>query len=113
MMRSKYNARKVRLDGYTFDSMMEADHYCELKLLEKAKMIRDLKVHPAYILQEPFTYEGKWEKAITYEADFSYMEGGRQVVEDVKGMRTDVYKIKRKLFLKRYGSELIFKEVHR
>lgn len=110
-MVSKYHAKKVKLDGYTFDSKMEAEHYCELKLLEKAKVIKDLKIHPAFTLQEPFTYEGKWERAITYEADFSYVEGGKQVVEDVKGMRTDVYKIKRKLFLKRYGGEVVFKEI--
>lgn len=112
MIRNKYNAKKVKLDGYTFDSMMEADHYCELKLLERAKVIRDLKVHPAYILQEPFIYQGRKERAIKYEADFSYEEDGRQVVEDVKGMRTDAYKIKRKLFLYKYN-DVIFKEVHR
>ena len=110
---TKYHAKKVRLDGYTFDSIMEADRYCALKLLEKAKVISMLEIHPAFILQEPFTYEGKWERAITYEADFRYMEGGRLVVEDVKGMKTDVYKIKRKMFLKRYGDEVVFKEVTR
>ena len=109
--RNKYHTKKVTIDGYKFDSIMEADRYCELKMLEKAKVIHGLEIHPSFMLQEHFRHDGRWERAITYEADFRYVEGGRVVVEDVKGMKTDVYKIKRKLFLKRYGDEVIFKEV--
>ena len=108
---TKYHARKVTIDGHTFDSKAEADRYCELKLLEKAHVIRDLKLQPGFILQEHFKHDGVWERAITYKADFSYIDGGRVIVEDVKGMKTEVYKIKRKLFLKKYGDEVIFKEV--
>lgn len=109
--KSKYHARKVAIDGHIFDSKAEADRYCELKLLEKAHIIHGLEIHPSFILQEHFKHEGVWERAITYEADFKYTESGRVIVEDVKGMKTDVYKIKRKLFLKRYGADVVFKEV--
>lgn len=108
---SKYHARKLTIDGHTFDSVMEADRYCELKMLEKAHIITDLELQPSYVLQEHFKHDGQWERAITYRADFRYKEGGRVIVEDVKGMKTEVYNIKRKLFLKRYGDEVIFKEV--
>lgn len=111
MVASKYHAKKVTIDGHTFDSTKEADRYCELKLLEKAKVISGLEIQPEYMLQEPFSCDGGWEKAITYRADFRYKENGKTIVEDVKGFKTDVYKIKRKLFLKRYGNELIFKEI--
>lgn len=110
-MMSKYHARKVTIDGHTFDSIKEADRYCELKMQEKAGYIRDLELQPVYTLQEAFTCRGRKERAITYRADFRYKRGDDVVVEDVKGMKTDVYKIKRKMFLKRYGKELIFEEV--
>lgn len=108
---NKYHAKRLMVDGHKFDSIREADRYCELKLLEKAHVISDLELQPVYMLQEAFSCDGGWERAITYVADFRYKEGGRTVVEDVKGMRTEVYKIKRKLFLKRYGDEVVFKEV--
>ena len=108
---SKYHSKKVQIDGHTFDSVKEADRYCELKILEKVNIIKDLELQPVYVLQEHFKHDGQWERAITYKADFRYIEGGKVIVEDVKGMKTDVYKIKRKLFLKRYGDEVVFKEV--
>lgn len=110
-MVAKYHARKVIIDGYKFDSIREGDRYCELKMLEEAHVITGLEIHPAFMLQEHFRHDGKMERAITYEADFRYEENGKVIVEDVKGMKTEVYKIKRKLFLKRYGEEVVFKEV--
>lgn len=113
---SKYHAVKTQIDGITFDSKREANRYQELKLLERAGQIKDLQ------LQVPFTLipsqkdeeTGKTlERAVTYKADFVYKEKldipfsdaekWETVVEDVKGMRTDVYKIKRKLMLKEHG----------
>ena len=80
----------------------------ELKLLEKAGEIKKLQLQPRFTLQESFKYQGKTERKINYIADFLYEEkNGQAVVEDTKGFRTDVYKLKRKLFLKRYGD--IFK----
>ena len=101
MTRNKYHASKTELDGIRFDSRKEAARYSELKLLERAGAIRDLQ------LQVPFELIPKQEgeRACTYVADFVYTDTrtGRQVVEDAKGMRTDVYKIKRKLMLWRHG----------
>lgn len=101
MTRNKYHASKTELDGIRFDSRKEAARYRELKLLERAGEIRDLQ------LQVPFELIPKQEgeRACTYVADFVYhmTDTGKMVVEDAKGMRTDVYKIKRKLMLWRHG----------
>ena len=101
--KSKYNNRKKEIDGYTFDSIAESRRYAQLKLLEKAKIISDLRVHPVYLLQKSFrTPEGKSVRAINYEADFDYVENGVTVVEDVKGVETAAFKLKHKMFLKQY-----------
>ena len=90
----KYGARKVKDDGYTFDSQAEHRRYRELKLLERAGAIHDLRVHPTYVLRGAGNV-----KVCRYIADFTYVEPGRGVVtEDVKGVRTQVYLLKRKLF---------------
>ena len=99
---TKYNARKTKLDGYTFDSKAEARRYSELKILVQAKEIYGLDVHPKFVLQGSFQYKGKTERAIVYIADFAYMENGVYVVEDVKGVQTPVFKLKRKMFLSKY-----------
>jgi hypothetical protein len=99
---NKYHNIKTIVDGIKFDSRKEANHYCELKLLQKAGIISDLKLQPRYLLQNSFKYNGKIERAIEYVADFEYVEKGKVIVEDCKGMKTDVYKLKRKLFLYRY-----------
>ncbi len=103
MARSKYGNRKVDIDGYTFASEAEARRYGQLCLFVRAGEIRALKVHPKYLLQEAFTDAGgkRWS-AINYVADFEYYENGQIVVEDVKGVETAVWRIKRKLFLKRH-----------
>lgn len=91
------------IDGYTFDSQAEAKRYEELKLSVQAGAISDLQVHPVYELQAAFRdASGARHRSIRYEGDFGYTEGGRAVVEDVKGHRTEVFKIKEKLFRFRY-----------
>ena len=112
MRRSKYNARKTEIDGVLFDSKKEANRYCELKLLEKGKVISNLELQPKFELAEGFRYQGKKYQAINYIADFKYVEeNGIEVIEDVKGMKTDVYNIKKKLFLLRYGERFDFREI--
>jgi len=108
----KYNAKKARTaDGNIFDSKKEAKRYLELKMLEKAGKIKDLKLQPVFLLQEGFYYQGKAIRQITYRADFEYVnEKGERVVEDVKGFKTDIYKLKKKLFLKKYP-DVVFKEI--
>lgn len=101
---NKYNARKVTLCGETFDSQRECNRYCELAMLQKAGAISGLQRQVRYELIPAQKIGGKTvERATAYIADFVYDEDGRTVVEDVKGVRTPEYKIKRKLMLWRNG----------
>lgn len=110
---SKYNASKVTVDGHRFDSRREAKRYEELRQLEAAGKIAQLELQPRFELQAAFRYHGEAIRKIEYVADFKYLdyERGGLVVEDVKGMRTDVYRLKKKLFLAKYGNGVIFEEV--
>ncbi|MDU2024506.1 MAG: DUF1064 domain-containing protein [Finegoldia magna] len=110
---SKFNAKKTVIDGIKFDSKREAERYCELKLLEKAKEIRNLELQPRFLLQDKFKdKQGKTHRKIEYVADFLYIDKqGRNVVEDVKGVLTDVYKIKKKMFFKKYDDQYEFREI--
>ena len=101
-MQSKYKNEKTQVDMYVFDSAKEAQRYRELKLLEKAKQISNLELQPRFLLQDSFRKNGKTYRKIEYVADFKYIENGRLIVEDVKGLQTDVFKIKHKLFEKKY-----------
>ena len=108
--KSKYSSAKTDVDGIRFDSKKESEFYAELKLREKAGEITHLRLQPRYLLQEAFKHEGKQYREIEYVADFEYIENGVTVVVDVKGFRTAVYMIKRKLFLYRYGDKVKFVE---
>ena len=88
MRRGKYNAVKVRIDGFVFDSKKEAKRYAELKLIMKKNLI----IHPRY----PCDVNGI--HICTYVGDFEYLTpDGKVVLEDVKGVRTPLYRLKRKL----------------
>lgn len=110
---SKYGNQPVEVEGLKFDSKAEARRWQELRLLEQAGEISDLTVHPRYPLSEFFEHDGKQERPIYYEADFAYHQHqpDRQVVEDVKGCKTPVYLLKRKLFLYKFGRLYDFREV--
>lgn len=97
---SKYKNNKVTVDGITFDSQLEANRYCELKLLHKAGEISQLRIQPEFELIPAFKKNGKSFRKTTYKADFMYLDNrsGKYIVEDTKGFKTDVYMIKRKLF---------------
>lgn len=112
-MMHKYNAKKTVVDGIKFDSKKEAERYKELKALELVGKIDRLELQPRFLLQDGFRYEGKAIRKIEYVADFLYRDLSTYelVVEDVKGVKTDVYKLKKKLFLKRYGDEYRLEEV--
>lgn len=97
---NKYHAKKVELDGWVFDSQAEAARYQELMLLARAGEITDLRVHPRYPVWSGIVK--RKAQYIEYEADFVYLENGREVAEDVKGVETDVFKIKAKLFQAAY-----------
>ena len=104
---SKFHNRKITMDGQKFDSMKEAARYQELKLLERCGEIRELKRQVAFVvIPAQYDESGKLlEREVKYIADFTYIEKGSLVrtVEDVKGLKTDAYKLKRKLMLYRNG----------
>jgi len=103
---SKYRNVKTVVDGITFDSKREADRYCELKLLQRAGRITDLRLQVPFELQPAFTVNGKKVRPIHYIADFMYKENGVYVVEDAKGHRTKEYMLKRKMYAYKYGREI-------
>ena len=108
LSKRKYNNHKIEIDGFTFDSKLEADFYLRLKPLVKIGKIKELKIHPRYLLQEGFSKNGKHFNPIYYVADFEVTyDDGVTVIYDTKGMRTEVYKIKRKLFEYRYRDKTI------
>ena len=86
---SKYNNKKTEVDGHVFDSKAEARRYNELKLLQAAGEIIGFTIQPSFIL----------EKGIRYRPDFMICgKDGRIWVEDVKGVETKDFKIKKKLW---------------
>ena len=104
---NKYNARKTEICGILFDSKAEANRYLVLLSREQQGEIHNLKVHPKFKIVEGFTDSmGNKQRPTYYIADFEYYtNGGRRVVEDVKGGRatqTAVFKLKKKLFLREY-----------
>lgn len=110
---TKYHNKKTTVNGITFDSKLEAARYSELLVLERGGFISALTTQPKFLLQDGFEYDGKKERAIYYIADFQYLDSDTNewVVEDAKGTRTEVYKLKRKLFLAKYGKRYRFEEV--
>lgn len=102
MRAHKYNAHSTEFDGIKFDSKAEMYRYKQLKLLEMAGKISNLQVHPRYELLKSFVdFSGASRRGIVYEADFCYSEDGNPlpVVEDIKGVETEAFKLKKKLFL--------------
>ena len=107
-MARKYHNKKVEYDGYTFDSIKEKNYYIKLKLLEKAGKIKELELQKEFELQPSYKLNNKTSRKITYRADFTYKttEDDKLHVVDVKGFRTDVYRLKKKLFEYKYRIEI-------
>lgn len=99
---SKYHAVRTEFEGRTFHSKAEANRYGDLLLLKKSGAIRDLEC------QIPYPLRVNNVLITTYVADFRYVdvEKGLQIVEDVKGARTALYRIKKKMVLAIYGIEI-------
>lgn len=99
----KYKNKKVEIGDVTFDSKAEARRYGELLLRVRIGEIEALELQPRY----PLVVEGM--KIATYVADFRYRlrATGETVVEDVKGVRTPVYRLKNKLMRALYGVEIV------
>lgn len=95
---NKYRNKKVIVNGIKFDSIAESKRYKELKLLEHQGIIKNLKLQPSFVLQPSYKKNNKTIRAITYRADFSYLENNKYIVEDVKGFYTKEFRIKEKMF---------------
>ena len=109
----KYRNKPVTVDGIRFASKAEARRYSELKLLEKAGQITDLELQPKFTLHVLGPYGGALVGSELlaigkYIADFRYLEGAQDVVEDVKSGPTEtaLFKWKRKHFEAEYGIKL-------
>ena len=109
---NKFFAKKIKLNNEIFDSKKEFNRYCELKMLLKAGRISNLERQKKYLLIETqIKKDGTKERPLYYIADFFYFDSkGLQVVEDVKGLKKgaayQLYVIKRKLMLLKYGIEI-------
>ena len=92
MSYSKYNNKKTLIDGILFDSKREANRYLFLKSMQQAGEIQDLILQPSF---DPIVQGGK--VVGKYYADFKYRIGMKVVIEDAKGAKTDVYRLKKKI----------------
>jgi hypothetical protein len=110
---SKYGNRKTVVDGITFDSKLEADYYCQLKILKRTGHVTDFTLQPRFTLQEAYVnrFTKKKVKKIEYVADFFVCYPNHQEIVDCKGIRTAVYILKKKIFEYRYPDLTIIEVV--
>lgn len=104
MQIKKYGNKRTVYNGKIYDSKKEARRAYELDILQRSGYICCLERQRRFELQQSFTVRGTTIRAITYIADFYYFDNQKKiwVAEDTKGYRTEVYKLKRKLFLAKY-----------
>jgi hypothetical protein len=96
LVKNKYKAEPTIVDNIRFASKHEANRWCELRLLERAGKITDLW------RQVSFPIDINGVHITTYRSDFTYWDGPRYIVEDAKGVKTEVYKLKKKLMAALY-----------
>ena len=96
----KYRSEPMTVDGHRFPSRREARRYRELKLMEHAGIISELKLQVRYALHVNGIV------VTHFVADFVYIEKGQQAVEDAKGFRTDIFRIKKKMMAAEYGIDI-------
>ena len=108
-MYNKYSNKKCRCaSGHIHDSKKEAKRCNELTILEQTGYIQDLRQQVKFVLIPSQKIGGKVvERECSYYADFVYSEGGRQIVEDTKGVKTKDFIIKRKLMLYVHGIKIV------
>lgn len=101
---SKYHAQRVDAEDGKFDSKLEFRRWRELKLLERAGVITELKRQ----VRMPLIPRSKYGREIAYVADFSYREDGKLVIEDTKSeaTKTPLYRLKKRLIAEKYGIEI-------
>ena len=107
-MRNKYHNKKTEYKGIVFDSKKERDYYMVLEYYQKNGRIKELKRQVGYELIPSFRINGKSVRKTQYIADFTYIstKDDKLHVIDVKGVKTDVYRLKKKLFEYKYGIEI-------
>lgn len=99
---SKYGNKKTTIGGKIFDSKKEALRYVQLKEMENKGEIKDLQLQVKYC----FVYNGV--KIASYVADFAYLKkDGQSVVEDVKGFKTNIYRLKKKMMRAFFGISIM------
>jgi predicted alpha/beta hydrolase family esterase len=108
---SRYGNTKVTVDGIQFDSRIEAHRYGQLLVLQRAGQIRNLQVHPKYVLAPAVVLDGRTKPELRYFGDFAYEEGPdwQLVVEDTKNpfsATKDAFRIKRHLMKSVYDIEV-------
>lgn len=111
--KNKFNAKSIVIDGHKFPSKKEAQRYQELKLLEKAGKIKNLELQPKFEIIPKQKYRGKTLRKAEYTPDFKYLDidNNEWVIEEVKGMPTVDYVLRKKLFILKYGEEYKFVEL--
>lgn len=104
---SKYHNKKCIYKGMKFDSKKEMYYYIKLEALQSNGIIKDLKRQVEFVLLETFKLEDKTYRKTSYIADFTYIDDkGKYHVVDTKGVKTDVYLLKKKLMAWKYGIEI-------
>lgn len=105
--KSKYGSRKIELDGEKYRSLRECDRHRKLMLFERAGLLANLRREVPFVLAPSVKIAGRTKPALRYFADFVYERSGRTVVEDCKGVRTAVYRIKLHLMATVHGVEIL------
>lgn len=105
---NKYNNTKVEYKGIRFDSIKEMKHYQLLEYLQRIGEIKELKLQVPYELIPKYKINNKTVRKTIYIADFTYIttKDDKLHIVDTKGFKTDVYRLKKKLFEYKYGVEV-------
>lgn len=111
MKPTKYRSKKCVLDGRKFDSEAEMKRAMILKIWLSEGIISELEYQPSYCILPGYIDNcGRKNRPIVYKADFSYIEDGKSITEDVKGMQTPEYRLKAKLFRAKFP-DLVHREI--
>jgi len=102
--KNKYENKPGFYAGVWIQSKKEGGRYLELLEMERVGLISQLSRQPKFILIEAFDHKYGHQKRETYSADFRYIRDGKVIIEDVKGVKIDLFKIKLKILLKKYPS---------
>ncbi len=101
--KNRYGNVRTEIDGIIFDSKLEARFYEYIKRLKADGHIKNFELQKKFLLLDAFEKNGEKFRKIEYVADFViYHHDGSMEVMDTKGVETDIFKVKRKLFEKNY-----------